>query len=108
LSTPQAATAGSNISQAVRVSAATYRALKALAAESGQPIVRYLDELVQDAYRQRLWARYAEANRELQADPKALAAQQAEEALWSVADADVLDRDVGIEWDESLEDAATW
>jgi hypothetical protein len=44
----------------------------------------------------------------LQADPEALAARQAEEALWSVADADGLDPDEGTEWDESLEDAATW
>ncbi len=95
-------------SQAVRVSPATYSALKELAAESGQPIVRCLDELVQDAYRRRLWARYAEANRQLQADPEALAAWQAEEALWSVADADGLEQDDGVKWDESLEDAATW
>jgi hypothetical protein len=105
MSTKQATAAAS---QAVRVSVATYSALKELAAASGQPIVRCLDELVQHAYRRRLWARYAEANRQLQADPEALAARQAEEALWSVADADGLDPDEGTEWDESLEDAATW
>jgi hypothetical protein len=95
-------------SQAVRISSATYATLKQLAAESGRPLVRCLDELVQEAYQRRLWARYAEANRQLQEDPEALAASQAEDALWSAADADGLDPREGVEWDESLEDAATW
>lgn len=95
-------------SQAVRVSAATYSTLKRLAAESGKPIVRCLDDLVQDAYRRRVWQRYAEANRRLQTDPDARAAFAEEQAIWATADADGLDADEGIEWDESLEDAASW
>jgi len=32
----------------------------------------------------------------------------AEEAIWSVADADGLEPEEGIEWDKSLENAASW
>ena len=95
------------LSQAVRVSAATYSALKRLAAESGIPIVRCLDDLVQDACRRRVWQRYAEANRRLQADPDARAAFAEEQAVWSAAGTDGLDPSEGIEWTESLEDAAS-
>ena len=71
-------------------------------------IVRCLEEPVRYDSEQRLWDRFAEASRQLQGDPAALAAQQTEEALWSVADADGLDPDEGIEWDERLQDDATW
>ena len=94
--------------QAVRVSPSAYDALRELAAESGRPIARCLDDLVQDAYRQRLWARVAEANRLAEGDPVTRAADAEEDALWSAADLDGLDSDEGVEWDESLEDAATW
>ena len=95
-------------SQAVRLSAAAYNALRELASEAGQPLVRCLDDLVRDAYQRRLWERYAKTNRSLQGDSEALAAQHAEEVLWAVADVDGLDPDEGIEWDASLEDAASW
>ena len=100
--------AASSGGTAVRVSPATYSVLKELASESGQPLARCLEELVQDAYRQRLWQRYAEANRRLRADPQALAAQRAETAIWSAADADGLDPDDGVPAEEALEDAASW
>jgi hypothetical protein len=94
--------------QVVRVSPETYRTLKEMAAEAQQPLVRCLEHVVREAYERRLWERYAEANRRLEADADAAAAVRAEEALWAGADADGLDPDEGIEWDESLEDAASW
>jgi len=94
--------------QTIRVSPAAYGALKLLAQEDGQPMVRCLEALVQDASRQRLWARYAEANRQLQADPKARATYKTEQDVWAVADADGLNGDEGIAWSEELTDAATW
>lgn len=95
-------------SQAVRVSPAAYGALKQLAAEAGLPIARCLDDLVQEAYERRIWARYAEANRRAETDPEARAARDADDAVWPVADTDGLDPDDGVEWSEALEDAATW
>jgi hypothetical protein len=95
-------------SQAVRVSPVAYGALKELAAESGKPIVRYLDDLVQEAYQRRVWARFAEANRGIEENATARTARQDEDAIWSVADLDGLDSDEGIDWNEGLEDAATW
>jgi hypothetical protein len=101
-------TPGTITSQAVRVSSAAYAVLQEMAAESGMPIVRCLDDLVQEAYRRRLWSRFAEANRLVEDDPAALAAVETEDAIWSAADTDGLDPDDGIAWDESLEDAASW
>ena len=92
------------VGQTVRVSPAAYGALKELAAESGRPLSRTLEEIVRDAHRRLLWARFAEANRLAQDDPAA----DAEDALWSAADVDGLDPDEGIAWDEKLEDAASW
>ncbi len=94
--------------QTIRVSPAAYGALKLLAQEDGQPMVRCLEALVQNASRQRLWARYAEASRQLEADPKGREAYKAEQDVWAVADADGLDADEGVEWSEELTDAATW
>ena len=90
--------------QAVRVSPAAYGALRELAAESGKPLARTLEEIVQDAHRRLIWTRFAESNRSAADD----AESAAEDALWSVADADDLDPGEGIPWDESLEDAASW
>ena len=84
--------------------AASYEALKEMAAAAGVPVARCLDELVRRAYEERLWARFAEANRRAEANPAA----QADDAIWSSADADGLDPDEGVEWDEALEDAASW
>jgi hypothetical protein len=96
------------VGQAVRVSPASYGALKQLAAEAGLPIARCLDELVQEAYERRIWARYAEANRRTESDPQARAVREADDAVWAAADADGLDPDEGVEWNEALEDAASW
>jgi hypothetical protein len=92
------------VGQTVRVSPAAYDALKELASESGRPLSRTLEELVQEAHRRLLWARFAESNRLAQDDPTAAA----EEALWSAADGDGLDPDEGIAWDDKLVDAASW
>ena len=92
------------LGQTVRVSPAAYGALKELASESGRPLSRTLEEIVQDAHRRLLWARFAASNRLAQDDPTA----NAEDALWSAADADGFDPDEGISWDEKLEDAASW
>lgn len=97
-----------DVSQVVRVSPAAYGALKEMAAETGKPLVRCLDELVQEAYERRLWARFAEANRLVESDPETRAARDADEVIWSSADADGLDPDEGIDWDDTLEDAASW
>jgi hypothetical protein len=105
---PATANTANNESLAIRVSSATYNILKEMATAAGKPITRCLDDLVQEAYRQQLWRQYAEANRSLQGDTNALAAQQAEEAIWSVADADGLDPNAGVEWTTALEDAASW
>jgi hypothetical protein len=92
------------VGQTVRVSSAAYDALKELASESGRPLSRTLEELVRAAHRQLLWTRFAESNRLAQSDPVA----NAEESLWSAADADGLDPDEGIPWGEEREDAASW
>ena len=108
MSEQTSARAAASAPQAVRVSPDTYRALREMAAETGQPIVRCLDDVVQEAYRRRLWLRYAEANCRRQADANALAEWREEEAIWSAAGADALDPDEGVPWCDDLRDAASW
>ena len=90
------------------MSADTHEALKRLAEETRQPVSRVLEQLVRQAEARRLWEQYAEANGRLHGDPQARAAHDAEQRLWSAADADGLDPNEGKDWSEELRDAAAW
>ena len=95
-------------SVSVRVDAATYERARALAAQRGRSITRVIEDAVAEAARLAFWREVAEVAERLRAEPAAWAAYQAQSKELEGTLLDGMDLDEGVEWDESLTDAAAW
>jgi predicted transcriptional regulator len=77
----------------VRVSPATHRVLRELAAESGESMMSIIEQAI-ERYRRERWLE--EANQEwaaIQADPQAKAESAADQALWDSTLGDGLEKE---------------
>jgi predicted transcriptional regulator len=95
-------------SVSVRVDADTYERAKALAGRERVSITRVIELAVEAAARRAFYAETNAAIERLRADPEAWAAYEAESRDLDASAADGLDPEEGLEWDESLVDAASW
>jgi SpoU rRNA methylase family enzyme len=94
--------------RSVRVNAQTYERARRLAAAQDLSISEVIERAIEQEERRLFSHKVNEAIERLRAEPVAWAAYQEESRELDAAAADGLDLDEGIEWDESLTDAATW
>jgi len=93
-------------SSLVRVRPETSAKLRELA--GGQPVSRLIERLTDQEYRRRQLQAFNDGYARLKGDAQRRAAYQADQGELDGMVADGLNADEGIEWEESLADAATW
>lgn len=92
----------------IRVPAETHEALKELAAREHRPVTQVVARLTAEEQRRVRLEDLNEDFRRLMADPARAAAYREESRELESTLMDGLEEDEGVEWDESLTDAATW
>ncbi|MBI3974231.1 MAG: hypothetical protein HY332_23380 [Chloroflexi bacterium] len=94
--------------RSVRVDAQTYERARRLAATHDLSITEVIERAIEQEERRLFYQHVNEAIERLRAEPAAWAAYHEESRELDATAADGLDLEEGVEWDESLTDAATW